>query len=70
MRQYASATQRRLVRWGIVLIVGAGLGLIGLLYGATAVEIAGLAMLIMSIPVLSVMGILWILGWLVRKGGD
>jgi hypothetical protein len=67
MRQYASASQRRFVRWGIVLIVGVGLGLIGFLYGTGALEFAGLVMLIMSLPVLLIIGIIWILGWIVKK---
>lgn len=68
MRQFASATRRQLVRWGIVLIVGVGLGLIGLLYGTWAVEVAGLVFLIMLVPVLAVIGILWLLGWIAKKG--
>ena len=67
LRQYASATRRRLVRWGIVLIVGVGLGLIALLYGTGAVEVAGLVILIASVPVLAVIGILWVLGWITKK---
>jgi hypothetical protein len=67
MRQYASATQRRFVRWGIVLIVGGGLGLIGLLYGTGMLEFAGLVMLIMSVPVLLIIGTIWILGWIAKK---
>ena len=67
IRRYASATQRRLVRWGIVLIVGVGLGLIGLLYGTGPLEFAGLVMLILSVPVALIIGIIWILGWIAKK---
>ncbi|MGA2820824.1 MAG: hypothetical protein ABSF61_09245 [Anaerolineales bacterium] len=67
MRQFASATGRQLVKWAIVLIVGVGLALIGLLYGTGAVEFAGLVFLLMLLPVLAVIGILWLLGWIAKK---
>jgi hypothetical protein len=67
LRQYAAATRRRFVRWGIVLIVGVGLGLIALLYGTGAVTVAGLVLLIASLPVLAVIGILWVLEWIGKK---
>ncbi len=70
MRQYASSNQRRLVRWGIVLIVGVGLGLTGFLYGTGVLEFAGLVMLIMALPVILIIGIIWILGWIAKKAGS
>ena len=70
LRKYARQTDMRLLIGFFILLIVVGLGLIFFLWGAGA-AISGLICVgVALLPVLAVLGVVWILDYLARRARD
>jgi hypothetical protein len=67
LRKYARQTNMHLIIGLIVLLITVGLGLIFLIWGAGAAVTGLICIGVAFIPVLAVLGVVWILDRLARK---
>ncbi|HEY42661.1 MAG TPA: hypothetical protein G4O11_01635 [Anaerolineae bacterium] len=67
LRAYARITQLRLLLGALFIIIVVGNGLIRLIYGSEAAVSALLCTGIGLLPVLLIIGSIWVMGWIVRK---
>jgi hypothetical protein len=68
LRKYARQTTTRLVLGAILLVFILGDGLIYLIYGKDAAIFGLLCLLGGMIPVIGIMGILWIMDYFLKRG--
>lgn len=70
LRAYARGTQLRLIFGGLVIVVVIGNGLIWLIYGDGAVQMAMLCTAIGLAPGLLIIGWLLLMEWIVKRARD
>jgi hypothetical protein len=67
LRKYARQTDMQLIIGFIVLLIVVGLGLIFFIWGAGAAVSGLICVGVALLPVLAVLGVVWILDYLARK---
>ncbi|MBN2258852.1 MAG: hypothetical protein JW704_13730 [Anaerolineaceae bacterium] len=70
LRKYARQTDRRLLIGFFVLLIVVGIGLVYFIWGAGAAVTGLLCVGGALLPVLAVLGVLWLLEWVNRKAHD
>lgn len=68
LREYATSTTVRLILGGIALLFIIGLALIAIIYGTNAALFGFLCLLAGIAPIVLVIGFLWLLDWLSKRG--
>lgn len=67
LRRYAKQTNARLIFGGLLLLFIVGDSLIYFFYGKSAALMALLCLTLGILPLIIIWGILWGIGWLVKK---
>lgn len=67
LRKYASKTDMHLIVGFFILLIVVGLGLVFLIWGAGAAVTGLICVGVALLPVLAVLGVVWILDYLARR---
>jgi hypothetical protein len=68
LRHYASQTSVRLAVGMLILLLTVGNGLVYWIYGKGALLSSLTCMLAFAVPVVLIASLLWLLGWVARRG--